>query len=178
MMVATTAPWSNRFHPVMTVRKKYLLLSRVYITLTNLREWPIVPFPLSSNWNRPSSLGLILLNLNLEHFCPVLSNFVCIVCYCLERLHECRKWESAKQSTAQSQTLWIYWLDQFSLSLNSWNSQMRAILLLFSRGACSNHCLFHFLEKDKSQFHVSPTQRSLRWLTWVSIQSYHEILYL
>ena len=31
---------------------------------------------------------------------------------------------------------------------------------LFSRVICSNHCLFHLLEKDKSRFHMSPTHRS------------------
>jgi len=30
---------------------------------------------------------------------------------------------------------------------------------LFSRVACSNHCSFHLLEKDKSLFHMSPRPR-------------------
>ena len=61
MLVASTASWSNWFHLFITLlEKKCLLLSRVHLTLTNLRDWPLVPLPLSSNWN--SSSGLILLN--------------------------------------------------------------------------------------------------------------------
>jgi len=50
---------------------------------------------------------------------------------------------------------------------------------LFSRVVCSNHCLFHLLEKDKSQFHMSLRPRGHSFdLPSVSIQSYQEIFYL
>jgi len=60
MLVASTASWLNWFHLFITLLEKNLLLSRVHLTLTNLRECPLVPLPLSSKWN--SSSGLILLN--------------------------------------------------------------------------------------------------------------------
>jgi len=49
-LVASTAPWSSRFHLEMTLfEKKYLRLSRVHLSLTSLQEWPLVPFALLKN---------------------------------------------------------------------------------------------------------------------------------
>jgi len=72
-------------------------------------------------------------------------NFVCTVCF--GWLHQCRKWESAKQSIAQSQRYgYTDSVLTFSKLLEQSDEQSRVV--------CSNHCLFHLLEKDKSLFHM------------------------
>jgi len=58
MIVALTASWSNWFHLFKTLLEMSLLLSRAHLTLTNLREWPLVPLPLSPKWKCSSDLIL------------------------------------------------------------------------------------------------------------------------
>jgi len=76
--------------------------------------------------------------------------------YCIHTAEHTTKQSTGSGSLILKVPRWIYTDSVLTFSELSEQSDEQ----LFSRVACSNHCLFHLFEKDKSQSHMS-----LFWFT-------------